>query len=71
MSASVKKAIRLQQEGDLSVPAQRTSAQTAASIEEEIALRAYEIYLERGKTDGNDVDDWLQAEREIKHHLSL
>ena len=66
MSASVKKATRLQQEGDLSVSAQTVSAQTAASIEEEIALRAYEIYLERGKTKGNDVDDWLQAESELK-----
>jgi hypothetical protein len=66
MAASVRKTTGLRQEGDLSVPAQRTSAQTAALIEEEIALRAYEIYLERGKTDGNDVDDWLQAEYELK-----
>ena len=33
--------------------------------EEEIAQRAYEIYLQRGATDGSDVDDWLQAEREL------
>ncbi|HJQ67779.1 MAG TPA: DUF2934 domain-containing protein [Blastocatellia bacterium] len=32
---------------------------------EEIRLRAYEIYLERGGGDGNDADDWLQAEREL------
>jgi hypothetical protein len=64
MASSVRKTTGLQQEGDLSVPAQRT--QTAALIEEEIALRAYEIYLERGKRDGNDVDDWLQAEYELK-----
>jgi len=51
----------MQDEADLSV-----SAETAAPIEEEIALRAYEIYLERGKTDGNDVDDWLQAEYELR-----
>ena len=66
MAASVRKTTGLQQEGDLSAPAQRTSAQTAALIEEEIALRAYEIYLERGKTDGNDMDDWLQAEFELR-----
>jgi hypothetical protein len=32
---------------------------------EEISLRAYEIYLERGGLPGNDLDDWLQAEREL------
>jgi Protein of unknown function (DUF2934) len=34
--------------------------------EAEIAARAYEIYLEHGSRDGNDLDDWLQAERELK-----
>jgi hypothetical protein len=32
---------------------------------EEIAARAYQIYLERGRTNGHDVDDWLQAEYEL------
>jgi hypothetical protein len=32
---------------------------------EEIGLRAYQIYVERGGADGHDVDDWLQAEREL------
>jgi hypothetical protein len=30
-----------------------------------IALRAYELYLARGGTDGADFDDWLAAEREL------
>ena len=34
--------------------------------DEEIRLRAYEIYLERGEQPGRDLDDWLQAERELK-----
>jgi len=33
--------------------------------EEEIAVRAYHIYLERGEAAGNPTDDWLQAEREL------
>ena len=33
--------------------------------EEYIRLRAYEIYEERGRQDGHDVEDWLQAEAEI------
>lgn len=30
-----------------------------------IAVRAYEIYLDRGATHGHDLDDWLAAEREL------
>ncbi len=39
---------------------------------EEIELRAYQIYLARGRTPGNDVEDWLQAECELveKHGKS-
>jgi hypothetical protein len=33
---------------------------------EEIRRRAYEIYLERGEQAGRDLDDWLQAERELE-----
>ena len=33
--------------------------------QDEIALRAYHIYLERGCTPGNDFDDWVRAEREL------
>jgi len=36
-----------------------------APSEQEIATRAYEIFLSRGATDGADLDDWLQAEREL------
>ncbi len=32
---------------------------------EEIQQRAYEIYLKRGKEPGHQLEDWLQAEREL------
>jgi len=32
----------------------------------DIAVRAYELYLQRGASDGLDRDDWLLAERELK-----
>ena len=32
---------------------------------EEVQQRAYEIYLERDGAHGHDVDDWLEAEREL------
>lgn len=42
-----------------------TSANHTPSCEE-IRLRAYEAYLERGDLPGNELDDWLQAERELR-----
>ena len=33
--------------------------------EEEIRNRAYEIYLQRGGQPGYELEDWLQAEREL------
>jgi hypothetical protein len=33
--------------------------------EQEIRIRAYEIYLQRGGQPGHELDDWLQAEREL------
>lgn len=30
-----------------------------------VAMRAYELYLARGASDGRDFDDWLTAEREV------
>ncbi len=33
--------------------------------EERIRRRAYELYLRRGNQPGSEIDDWLQAEREI------
>ena len=36
----------------------------------EIRERAFEIHLERGGIHGCDLDDWLQAERELKEKYS-
>ena len=44
--------------------AENTSADQAPS-HEQIRLRAYEIFLERGGFPGNELDDWLQTEREL------
>lgn len=34
--------------------------------EDAIARRAYELYLARGRADGSAIDDWLQAENELR-----
>ena len=40
---------------------------TAATIDRErIANRAYERYMARGGADGQDLEDWLEAERELE-----
>ncbi len=37
--------------------------------EDAVRKRAYELYVERGRTDGNADEDWLRAEAEIlKQH---
>jgi hypothetical protein len=35
---------------------------------EEIARLAYLFYERRGQREGDAVDDWLSAERELTHH---
>ena len=37
---------------------------------EEIRVRAYETYIQRGRIDGFDLEDWLQAEKELKENGS-
>jgi hypothetical protein len=37
----------------------------ALPTHEEIALRAYHIFIERGCTPGNEQEDWLRAEQEL------
>jgi hypothetical protein len=39
--------------------------------EQEIRDRAYEIYLQRGAQPGYELEDWLQAERELNHSRSI
>ncbi len=36
-----------------------------------IRKRAYQLFEARGRQQGHELDDWLQAGREIKHHLGL
>lgn len=42
-----------------------------ARTQKEIELRAYEIYLQRGGENGNELDDWLAAEKELTESLQM
>ena len=37
---------------------------------ERIARRAYELYEQRGRQDGRDVEDWAKAERQLSRAAS-
>jgi hypothetical protein len=35
---------------------------------EEVRRRAFEIYCGRGRMNGSDLEDWLEAERQLRQH---
>jgi hypothetical protein len=43
----------------------KSSTVSGHPTREEIALRAYEIFLERGGAPGNELEDWTRAEGEL------
>jgi len=53
--------------GDTSAAPQSTGDTTAGTPDRDrIATRAYELYLARGGSEGEAMDDWLAAERELR-----
>jgi hypothetical protein len=42
-----------------------TAQITEPAYNQEIRLRAYELFEQRGREDGHELDDWLQAEAEL------
>jgi Protein of unknown function (DUF2934) len=50
-------------------PAEDHEGDVQIDLRELIARRAYELYEERGGHHGDDVNDWLRAEAEVKSAL--
>ena len=50
-------------------PAENHDNDGQGDLRELIARRAYEIYEERGMSHGDDLNDWLRAEAEVKSAL--
>ena len=46
-------------------PEATTSDDLSQAQVEKIRQRAYELYEPRGREEGHDFDDWLQAEAEV------
>jgi hypothetical protein len=38
---------------------------------EEIRKRAYELFCKRGASNGDDMRDWLEAEKQVKRELGM
>jgi hypothetical protein len=45
---------------------QTTAINDPDTVEQRIRRRAYELYEQRGREDGHDVDDWIHAEEEVR-----
>jgi hypothetical protein len=56
--------IREREHGQMDAP-----GDGAEPSQEQIRLRAYEIYLSHGDAGSCAQDDWLQAERELRQRL--
>ena len=46
--------------------AKQMTAPSSAPTHEQIAARAYEIFVERGRPEGRDLDHWLEAEAQLR-----
>ena len=42
-------------------------AEAAAEFHSAVEKRAYELHLEHGRNDGHALDDWLEAEEELRN----
>ena len=63
------KSARRRTDNVLSMPvveSQTPLAIASGVTESDIARRAFELYCDRGREDGHDIDDWLNAERELR-----
>jgi hypothetical protein len=67
MKTGPRKEKRMLKMSNPSLPtAAKPRATSTRPTTEEIALRAYQIYLERRGAPGEALDDWTRAERELQ-----
>jgi len=54
-------------------PAPQTNqiTQSTSELQEQIRRRAYELYEQRGRDDGHELDDWLRAESELAQQKAM
>jgi hypothetical protein len=59
-----KEAIPIKSKSTLPIP---PTEESAIDVMDQIRCRAYELYEQRGREDGYDIEDWLHAESEVIH----
>jgi hypothetical protein len=64
--APIATASDLAQPGRTKTLAVQASDAVYSPSAEDVSRRAYEIYCGRGGTHGSDVEDWLEAERQLR-----
>jgi outer membrane protein TolC len=47
------------------LPTETLATESSVDIQEQLRRRAFELYEQRGREGGHDLDDWLQAESEL------
>ncbi len=47
-----------------------SSTSTVKIPPEKIAMRAYEKWMKRGRTHGHDLQDWVEAEAELRVEMA-
>ncbi len=72
MEARVKRNTRKKTAVDERVSSGGASAgaRPGAPQPEDVAIRAYRIYVESGYVEGRDLDNWLEAERQLEQEVS-
>jgi Protein of unknown function (DUF2934) len=47
------------------LPTETRATESPVDIQQQVRRRAFELYEQRGREDGHDLEDWLQAESEL------
>ncbi len=51
---------------DVAASVEAATSRRGGPTRDDIARRAYELFMARGGTHGYDIEDWLKAERELR-----
>ena len=62
---------RVRGQHDSRPPADGRTASHTGLPQESVARRAYERYEERGKEPGHELEDWLEAEKDVQRGRAL
>lgn len=71
MLKKLKKILSLDNENRVSLGEPKTRRVSREEFMQLVQKKAYELYEERGCQSGNDLEDWLNAERLVKEDLGI